>query len=233
MNCTSKHAVSSPGEKFNLLSEICERGYAFVPSYRVNDVTVDAFATLGEVTVLDGFCPTQMLVPRSAETVHPNTYSGNFGRGEFPLHTDLAHWAVPPRYIGLRCVKGDRRVATRLLDGLDVLRHVGRATLRRALAKPRRPLRGNTQLLHLLDVAGQDEILRWDGLFLLPASSTGEAVFLQMKSLLEKEEPHSLILGNLGDTLLIDNWRMLHGRSPVPIVGSDRRIDRVYLANIF
>ncbi|HAH95942.1 MAG TPA: hypothetical protein DCL69_03455, partial [Firmicutes bacterium] len=35
-----------------------------------------------------------------------------------------------------------------------------------------------------------------------------------------------------GDTLVIDNWRMLHARSPVPAGREDRKIQRVYLESL-
>jgi alpha-ketoglutarate-dependent taurine dioxygenase len=35
-----------------------------------------------------------------------------------------------------------------------------------------------------------------------------------------------------GDTLLIDNWRMLHARSPIPMGRGDRCIQRVYLGGL-
>nr|WP_281066390.1 TauD/TfdA family dioxygenase [Xanthobacter flavus] len=39
----------------------------------------------------------------------------------------------------------------------------------------------------------------------------------------------SIALAHPGDTLIIDNWRMLHARSPIPPGREDRSIQRVYL----
>jgi len=35
-----------------------------------------------------------------------------------------------------------------------------------------------------------------------------------------------------GDTLVIDNWRMLHGRSAVPRDGLQRHVERAYLGKL-
>jgi alpha-ketoglutarate-dependent taurine dioxygenase len=43
----------------------------------------------------------------------------------------------------------------------------------------------------------------------------------------------NVLLLQPGDTLLIDNWRMLHGRSEVSTQSTSRIIDRVYLAEVF
>jgi alpha-ketoglutarate-dependent taurine dioxygenase len=38
-----------------------------------------------------------------------------------------------------------------------------------------------------------------------------------------------VVLREPGDTLLLDNWRLLHGRSPVSGDGHTRMVDRAYL----
>ena len=37
----------------------------------------------------------------------------------------------------------------------------------------------------------------------------------------------------LKDTIVVDNWRMLHGRSQVPQAGATRQIERVYFSEVF
>jgi hypothetical protein len=60
---------------------------------------------LGIIDKVEGLATVQTLIPRKVSSSPPNTYSGNFGHAEFPLHTDLAHWALPPRYLLLRCIR--------------------------------------------------------------------------------------------------------------------------------
>ncbi|MCC6263340.1 MAG: TauD/TfdA family dioxygenase [Bryobacterales bacterium] len=35
-----------------------------------------------------------------------------------------------------------------------------------------------------------------------------------------------------GDTILIDNWQVLHGRSAIPVSCTGRRVERVYLSEV-
>ena len=171
----------------------------------------------------------QALEPRAAEDAPPNTYSGNYGRGEFPLHTDLAHWCLPPRYLALRCVEGVTGVVTRLHDGHAVIASVGKAALERALVQPRRPLDNRRALLRLLDSRdGSAPLLSWDRLFIVPVTPTAEVTFNLLRAYTEFAKVIEVSLAKPGDTLVLDNWRMLHGRSAAGGNESQRRIERAY-----
>ncbi len=111
---------------------------------------------------------------RSAST--PNRYSENFGLGAFPLHTDLSHWRNPSRYLALRCKVGASDIATLLLDGQSIIEKCGKSILSKALVQPRRPVQGVIPLLRLyLQVEGTSGMLRWDSLFITPASKNGRS----------------------------------------------------------
>jgi hypothetical protein len=214
--------------------EIKERGFVFVPESNVGSKPMDAFSRIGNVSTLEGFAATQSLVPRNAVDAPPNTYSGNFGKSDFPLHTDLAHWAVPPRFLALRCTKGTPHVLTRIIDANVLIEAFGYIALRRTLVHPRRPLNGRKQLLRLLNSSsGGASIFRWDSLFLRSASVESENVFTRVLEFLKKARPHEIGLVNSGDTLIVDNWRMLHGRSSAPEGASERQMERAYLSTIY
>ena len=74
---------------------VSKHGYALVAQYQPELETVEAVSLLGSVLTLEGFSAVQELRPHAKSSAPPNTYSGSFGTGEFPMHTDLAHWAVP------------------------------------------------------------------------------------------------------------------------------------------
>ncbi|WP_189666890.1 TauD/TfdA family dioxygenase [Pseudomonas amygdali] len=40
-------------------------------------------------------------------------------------------------------------------------------------------------------------------------------------------------LCNPGDTLIVDNWRMLHGRSAVPTSAMRRQLERIYISELW
>ncbi|MNE88182.1 hypothetical protein D3C80_1854600 [compost metagenome] len=74
--------------------------------------------------------------------------------------------------------------------------------------------------------------LRWDSLFLNPVNSAAVKTGELVKSLFERSV-EAIHLSEPHDTLLIDNWRMLHGRSSVPPQAKIRRVERVYLSELW
>lgn len=212
-------------------SEIADRGYALVSQFRPSTNTSEIARLIGEpLTPWEGGL-VQTLIPR--EEAAPNTYSGNFGLHRFPFHTDLAHWRWPPRYLLLRCQIGYHDVPTLLIDGRTLIDAISQDILARAIFKPRRPRDGALVLLRLLEPAmnGAD-LLRWDEIFLRPASRVGHTADTQVRDWLAKSYPSSIALFRPGDTLIIDNWRMLHARSLIPRGREKRSIQRVYLGRL-
>ena len=218
----------------DITSKLAVDGYAVINGHLPENSGITAFSRLGAVVRLPGVAEVQVLTPRHTEHAPPNTYSGNFGINSFPLHTDLAHWYLPPRYFALRCVIGSRHVSTNLIDVKDLISAVGRPNLIRALVRPRRPLQHNLPLLRLL-TRHEDgsEIFRWDSLFVAPATNESQAVCETVAGYLASFEPIEVWLENPGDTLILDNWRMLHGRSEVSTKDELRRVERAYFGAMY
>lgn len=213
---------------------VSERGYALIACHKPELKTIDAVSLLGCVLTLDGFAAVQELRPHTKSSSPPNTYSGNFGTGEFPMHTDLAHWTVPPHYLALRCIKGAPEVATSIFDGNVMIDDIGETSLRRTLVQPRRPLRNGKPLLRLFDyLEGYGTgVLRWDSIFLRPATADSEKTHSLVATYIASVATQEIVLLSAGDTLIVDNWRMIHRRSPVPVGATDRHIDRVYMGEL-
>ncbi len=211
-----------------------QQGYAFVPAFYPDFEPVAAAAALGVPEQVDGLRLVQELLPTTLNLTTPNTYSGNFGLGAFPLHTDLAHWARPPRYLMLRCAIGDQDAHTQVVDGLSLVADVGSSTLARCLARPRRPMMGSFQLLPIWQDSSEpnQQLIRWDSIYLKPANGYAQIIFRHIAGWLSGTQPMTMVLLNEGDTLLLDNWRVLHGRSPIQKPASPRRIHRLYLSSL-
>jgi L-asparagine oxygenase len=210
--------------------ELTRHGYIFLRNYRPAAGTLTVAQEFGSpLTPWDGG-PVQALTPRAEAT--PNTYSGIYGLDRFPFHTDLAHWRAPPRYLLLRCVTGYPDVSTLLIDGRGLVEAVTLDILARAIFRPRRPREGTLSLLRLCESTDDGHCLRWDEVFLKPASKIGDIANLRVREWLSKCEPAAISLAKTHDTLLIDNWRMLHARSPIPAGREGRAIERVYLEGI-
>lgn len=216
-----------------LAARLMRFGFAFLSGHRPNASTDGAIARIGHLVSIQGLDSIQVLTPKPVDTAPPNIYSGNYGLEEFPLHTDLAHWGIPPRYLVLRCVVGSPDVGTYLVDGRRVVAAAGADALRRALVQPRRPLGGTRPLLRLLERAvDRQDRLRWDQLYLRPATEASRSTFESVAAYLRACRRRRLCLAERGDTLVIDNWRMLHGRSGVSESGRGRRIERAYLGGL-
>lgn len=205
-------------------------GYAALPGFARNAGTGEVAAGLGGTIAPWGGPVVHELVPHP--NAAPNTYSGIFGLGGFPFHTDLAHWSVPPRYVVLRCVRGYVDVPTRLVDGAVLTETVGMSAMRRALVTPRRPQSGRMHLMRLLQRCGSTELIRWDEVFLKAASRVGREAFDLVRAGIRSTASRSVAVVDDGDVLVIDNWRMLHARPAIAPDRADRRLERVYLESI-
>ena len=175
----------------------------------------------------------QVLRPRDAKEVSPNRYSGHYGLGSFPLHTDLAHWVVPPRYLLLRCLVGTNDVVTNILPWARVVDVVGTAELRKAVFRARRRRAGYSGLVRAMSRYQQAEVFRWDPIFIKPLNQHAHTLEAVMLDPTWNKKAIKILLRQPGDTILIDNWRMLHGRSQVPKPSAARHIERVYFSEVF
>lgn len=207
--------------------ELRKVGYIFFSSHRPNDSIVEIAEHFGKPLVLWENGLVQTLVPRTEAA--PNSYSGIYGLDRFPFHSDLAHWRTPPRYLLLRCITGFADVPTLMIDGHDLIDAVTLDILGRAIFKPRRPRDGSVSLLRLCEPVDDVVRVRWDEVFLKPASRIGEVADLRVREWLSTCTPTALSLAETHDTLLIDNWRMLHARPPILPGRETRAIERVYL----
>ncbi len=216
-----------------LAEEVTERGFTFLRGLLPRASMIQAASEMGVVDLVEGLAAVQTLVPIETSQAPPNTYSGNFGMRDFPMHTDLAHWAIPPRFLVLRCVTGSAAVATRVLDGQVLIDKFGLTNLRRALVQSRRPIQNRKQLFPLLERHSEDTgyRLRWDSLYLRPASEAASTIFKKISVFLSTAQAEAFHLLEPGDTLVVDNWRCLHGRAMVSGLCT-RKIERAYLRSI-
>jgi alpha-ketoglutarate-dependent taurine dioxygenase len=225
-------AVSCDVPQTRVSAEVAANGFAFLNHWQPALPGDAAANELGAAISFGRTCAVHTVIPR--DDAPPNTYSGIYGFKQFPMHSDMAHWAEPPRYLMLRCVKGYGTVPTLLIDGNRLIELVGRTTLSRAVVRPRRPRHGKLALLTLyrLQHRNRAPLLRWDEKFIIPASTAGALGMQALAEAIASFSPQVVALANPGDTLIIDNWRMLHGRASVPHNCSDRIVQRAYLGEL-
>lgn len=208
-------------------------GYSFIPRFCEGVDTASIVTSLGVVLRLSNGPAVHQLTPKEKVNSAPNTYSGIYGTGAFPFHSDMAHWQSPPRFLMLRCVVGDASVQTLVADSHELSEQIGERLLWRAIVRPRRPVSGRLPLLRLLEKPTKLSKFRWDPLYLSPASPAGVEGMKSVNDHINLIPVEKFSLKESGDTLIVDNWRMLHSRSNVDVSNLTRVIDRVYLEEIY
>jgi L-asparagine oxygenase len=230
--------ILSTSRDSGLLAELKRSGFSLLRGLAPHLSTIEVAKTLGTVVSVEELLPSsgiptvQSLRPRPTSEVGQNQYSGHYGLGTFPLHSDLAHWAIPPRYLLLRCVVGSDDVFTHLLPWTPIVDLVGAATLRKAVFAARRRRIGYSSLVRAMSHNDGIAVLRWDPIFLAPLNRHAHALASAMLDSGWDTKVMKILLSQPGDTLIIHNWTMLHGRGEVSQHSTARHIDRVYLSEV-
>lgn len=163
------------------------------------------------------------LHPRASEESPANTLSSRYGTGAFPLHTETAYWRTPARYVLLYCVspgKGDR--PTLLMDLTPKIGPPESADLATELwvvGRMRHPF-----LAPVLESAGSPR-LRFDPECMRPSRHATKTPGI-LERLLAEDSVVS-VEWRRKDLLVIDNYRMLHGRGIGHAPDPDRHLQRV------
>lgn len=211
----------------SIRQQLEENGFVNLGTLSPQLNTVIVANQIGKIIRVSGTSEVQKLSPRDKNELPQNTYSGNFGLGNFPLHTDLAHWSEPPRYFLLRCIVPDPEVVTSVINFKTALQELKALTIARALFKPRRKLENRQFLLRF----NRNQVFRWDRTFLIPENKEAIEVAECINNI-KQQNVQSFRLLERGQVFLIDNWRVLHGRSKIGDKSSTRLIERVYLSEV-
>lgn len=207
-----------------ILEQLHSRGYAQIDETDPRKSTIDLANELAAITGTTASAAAGRLVASPVGVKPKNTYGGNYGYGPLPLHTDLAHWFRPPRYVLLRCIISAESVRTHIVHRNLLEDWIPKSLLEDAIFSPRRRLDGKLFLLRMFD----ERLIRWDQLFIKPQNRAAREVADRMQVISEKLPVSDVIFDRPGKTLIFDNWNILHGRSSVPSHEISRELDRVY-----
>jgi alpha-ketoglutarate-dependent taurine dioxygenase len=179
-------------------------------------------------TIADG--PTartiQTIAPRDQGAAPVSSLSHQFGLGPFPLHNDTAHWTLPCRYVILACAEvGSVRAPTLLADAHDpgfsdderLLLHSSTFLVRNG---------GKSFYASLLD--SRRRFIRFDPGCMEPMT-TASVTAMQLYGMRRQRSRVIACDWEEGNVLIIDNWRMLHGRGNDVPADPQRRLLRVYV----
>jgi Taurine catabolism dioxygenase TauD, TfdA family len=158
------------------------------------------------------------LRPTRSSSQQTETFSSVFGLGEFPFHTDTAHWPVPARFVILRDVgrRHDRptfvlplRMFLTVCDTKDLVASVWKTT---------GPM--GSFLCSIVNFSNENPAVRYDPLCMHPVNQAATHVAKVLSAIRWKPirfdwKAHM--------TLIIDNWRTLHGRGMSVVDDSESR----------
>lgn len=152
----------------------------------------------------------EVLTPKAPEAAHPASLSRKYGLDAFPFHVDTAHWTVPARYMVLSCVSPGEEVVPTLLVNRD---HLHLSDEEQAIAKSAVFLVKNGRNSFYSSILGDARgFVRYDPGCMEPLSQDS-AHALRLFSH-ERVAPHiQKVAWEPGDSLIIDNWQMLHARA--------------------
>lgn len=167
----------------------------------------------------------EVVRPQMADDAHPRSLSACYGLNALPFHAELSHRPRPCRYLLLGCIEpGSPSAVTMLLDwrtlgfspdelhlleGAPILVRTGRRSFYSTILSPDRAF------------------LRYDPGCLEAVDERGQAALRLVEDRLASGSPE-VHNWHQGDILVIDNWRVLHGRGPAA-QSSSRRLARILI----
>lgn len=211
-----------------LFKKLAEDGYVTFDGQPFGASSKEIASNIGTIINVPGAKTVQELRPVNKDSMETSSYSGNYGVEEFPFHSDMAHWFRPPRYLFLCCRVPALSVETRIVKSERIFEGEDVHDLRRALFRPRRRLIGRLSPLRLFE----GDFYRWDSLFIQPINKLALSLHSRTITRLAKVNYETVVLSNCNQCLLIDNWQTFHSRSAVNAEGMNRKIERVYLAEV-
>lgn len=168
----------------------------------------------------------EYLRPVNKASVRLPSLSRSYSTGEFPLHSDTAHWVTPCRYVLLACLSpGEGARCTYLLDARNLPFEARELQfLERELFLVR-----NGQLSFYSSVMERRRsFIRFDPGCMTPVTADGQNV-LDLLSRRKWMERTAEVQWFPGKVILFDNWRFLHGRSGAMQADGDRILARILI----
>ncbi|MEO9870941.1 TauD/TfdA family dioxygenase [Ekhidna sp.] len=209
------------------LDTLNERGWIELENYSDESSLLKAANEFGEVVKHSNRQEIFSLHPKENKDAMGGTFSNLHGLNEFPLHTDTAFLNFPVRYMMLNAEK-ESSCGTKLLATSQLFRQLSEAELKIA----RRSIfllktKNRSCYLPLFFKHKGQEGFRYDSTCMTPFNNHAKDFVLIMKNAFNRVET-SVLKWNQHKTILIDNWKTLHGREAVRN-GINRELKRIYI----
>jgi hypothetical protein len=205
------------------LASLAERGWTWhVPRSRDRDTVLSEIRQIGDMlgtrAVGRADAYEEMVRPQTPIRAHPRSLSSRYGLGALPFHVELSHRPRPCRYLLLGCLDaGTSNAATTLVDW----RTFGFTSDELGLLEDAPILvRTGRRSFYSTVLPRDHSFLRYDPACVEAVDKRGHSALRLLEQRLSIGSPH-VHRWCQGDVLIIDNWRILHGRGP-----SDHDTDR-------
>lgn len=167
----------------------------------------------------------EIVQPLHHEKAHPRSLSAKYGLNALPFHVELSHRTFPCRYVLLGCIAPGKSCSeTKLIDW----RNLGFSSDELSFLEQVPILVRNGRRSFYSTILNSDRtFLRYDPGCIEAIDERGEIAI----QLVEQRLASGVVLEHKwsqGDILIIDNWRILHGRGASES-GSDRRLLRTLI----
>jgi len=217
----------SGAEAVSIREQVKQIGWASVGGIEREKDLLDLARYLGKPIPHPSGELIKTLVPTGVHGALPNSLSSRYGCGSFPLHTDTAFWACPARFIILQ-IEGDARRPTTFASFMALFEVAG-CGIRNSIERSIWFVPGSQSMYCSMRFRLNGEVgWRYDNNCMKPAN----------KSALEVEKAICPLLRSWSEgavewvthrTIVLDNWKLLHGRGDSPPEEALRLLKRVYV----
>lgn len=215
--------------EFDLRDHLAHYGWARVPLFadgnsRAAEVQACLDRLLGKLgRPIKQRRQTGVLRPMESEQARPRSLSARHGLGVLPFHCDTAHWPTPARFLALcRTDSAKISVPTRLFDTRQLeMDDIARQRAERAVFL----IRNGRKTFYGTILSRHRAFTRVDPECMEPQDEDGERAITMFDIPTGDARIMELHLAP-GEALIVDNWRMLHGRGPVPSTCESRELVR-------
>lgn len=207
-------AAIAPCFASKLIAELNEAGWATSYAGDSERHVVRALGSLvdqlGVAVKGRGGSRIEMIAPTSCEHAYRRSLSAEHGLKPLPLHVELSHRRRPCRYVAFGCLDpGKPSVATTILDRHTVkFSESEQALLRNAVVL----VRSGRRSFYSSILPENEPFLRFDAGCMEAIDLRGREAIQMMEARLAHCSP-AYHRWHTGDVLVLDNWRVLHGRA--------------------
>jgi len=183
---------------------------------------------LGEITPTTNGQEYDVIVANDGRNARLGSFSQNFGLNTFPLHTDTAFWAVPARLLVMWSPEISSTSTTMLpwKDILDRFSQTEKNAVNEAVFVVKTFENSNYRAINF--ISSKKNGYRYDPNIMLPANRQAEKFVEAFNKVISQVNLIDLYWSG-SNVLVLNNWKMLHGRSRVDNEHEKRKIYRAYV----